>query len=75
VDFCAREFAVCESGVGSSAIASLLPIRSCDFGNWELDYDLLVCAKAEITATLSGTVIERRMDFESADLVDLSFEE
>jgi hypothetical protein len=88
VDYCAREFVLCESSVGPSAIASFQNfvsgsaisvghsevLLSGHFGNARLECHFLVCAKAGIAATLSQTVIEKRMAFESADFAGLSFE-
>jgi hypothetical protein len=49
-------------------------VLSGHFGNVALECHLLFCSKAGISATLSGSVIAKRMDFESADLSVLSFE-
>jgi hypothetical protein len=87
-DACAREFVICDSEIGSPAIASLsrllsgaaISVRRSEvlmsdhFGNAALESLLLGCSQAGIAATLSGTVTERRMDVESADLSILSFE-
>jgi hypothetical protein len=81
-DACAREFVICESGIESSAIASLQSLLSGavisvgrserllsgHFGNAPLERHFLFCSKAGIAATLSRSVIEKRVDFESADL-------
>jgi hypothetical protein len=88
VDSCAQEFIVCERCIGSSAVASLLSILSGSaisvgrseillsgyFGNSPLECHLLSCWKAGIAATLSRSVIEKRVSFESADFAGLSLE-
>jgi hypothetical protein len=86
VDACAREFVL--SIIESSAIASLQSLLfgaaisvgqsevllSRHFGNAPLECDLLGFSKGAIAATISGSVIEKRVSFESAHLSVLSSE-
>jgi hypothetical protein len=88
VDICACGFVILDGCVESSGISSIQMffsgseiaigvsdrLLSFHFGNGGLEHDFLCCAKAGIAATLSGSVIERQMNFKSEDLSDLSFE-
>jgi hypothetical protein len=88
VDACAYKFVICDSVLGSSAIASLESLLSGSaisvgrsevllsghFGNAALESHFLFCSKAGFEATLSVSVIEKRVVLESEDLSILSFE-